>query len=155
MELSEHFSYEEAIASDTADRYDIDNTPDSAQLEVMLKTAVKMEKVRASLGNKSIHVNSWFRNLQLNRALKSKDSSQHLKGEAVDFICPSFGTPLQICKKLMQDQILIGFDQLILEHTWVHISFSILNGKPRGQVVSLLSNGGYAPGLTDKHGKPL
>ena len=112
-----------------------------------------MEKVRAALGNKPVKIDSWYRSLELNRALKSKDTSQHLKGEAVDFICPTYGTPTQICKLIVDYQNIIRFDQLILEHTWVHISW---NSNPsiaqRGQVLSLLSTGGYANGLTNANG---
>lgn len=152
--LSDNFSLQEAITSDTAERNGIDNYPDYSTLQVMYKTAVKMEKVRALLSN-PIHINSWFRCLELNRAIGSIDTSQHRKGEAVDFISPKFGTPLQICKVLIANVELINYDQLVLEHSWVHISFSILNSKPRNQVLSLLANKKYSSGLTDKQGKPL
>lgn len=150
--LSNNFSLAEAIASETAERNGIDNTPPTDILVVMNKTAIGMERVRAMLGNKSIHTNSWYRCHDLNLAVGSKDTSQHPKGEAVDFICPLYGSPLDICKLLIANQSLIRFDQLILEHTWVHISFAIVNGNPRNQVLSLLSSGHYAPGLTDKNG---
>lgn len=114
-----------------------------------------MERVRAIL-NSPIHVDSWYRCLQLNRALKSKDTSQHLKGEAVDFICPEFGSPFEICVKILHYPELIIFDQLILEHTWVHISFNAdPTTQPRKQVLSLLQDGGYSLGLTDPNGRPL
>lgn len=153
--LSDHFSLAEAVASETAERIGTVNTPDSHTLETMYKSALGMERVRAVVGNRSIHINSWFRCLILNRALLSKDSSQHILGEAVDFICPIFGDPLAVCRTLISHSDLIRFDQLILEHSWVHISFAISSGKPRNQVLSLLQSGGYANGLTDKKGKLL
>ena len=111
-----------------------------------------MEKVRAFLG-KPISVSSWYRCLQLNREIGSKDTSQHTKAEAVDFICPAFGTPTDICKLLVANKDLIRFDQLILEHTWVHISWNSVPGsQQRGQVLSLLKDKTYAVGLTDKNG---
>lgn len=151
--LSDHFTLEEATASETAARDGLDNQPAPEVLEVMYKTAVKMEKVRNLLGDLPIHINSFYRSPAVNEAVGSKPSSQHTKGEAVDFICPTFGTPLDICKILIANKDLIGFDQLILEHTWVHISFAILSGKPRSQVLSLLTGGKYSVGLTDKSGK--
>lgn len=153
--LSDHFSFAESIASETAERNRIVNAPDTCAISVMYKTAVAMERVRVVLDNKSIHINSWYRCLLLNRSLGSKDSSQHLTGEAVDFICPAFGDPLAVCRRLIAQYDLIRFDQLILEHSWVHVSFAISSGKPRNQVLSLLENGGYAKGLTDKKGNPL
>lgn len=152
MMLSDHFSYAESIASETAERSNIDNHPSTAVLEVMDKSAIGMEKIRALLMNKAIHTNSWYRCHDLNKAVGGVDSSQHIDGEAIDFICPTFGSPLDICKIIIANQPLIRFDQLILEHTWVHVSFAILSGKPRNQVLSLLSTGKYAQGLTDKNG---
>lgn len=156
MNLSDHFTLEEATISQTADRLGIDNShPSSITIIVATKTATKMEKVRAIL-NSPISISSWIRCLDLNRALGSKDTSQHILGEAVDFICPAFGTPLEICKALIAQKILINWDQLILEHTWIHISWnSIPNAPQRGQVLSLLATGGYANGLTDKSGNAL
>ena len=157
IHLSEHFTLDEAIESQTAARLGIDNKPtDLNIITAASKTAVKMEKVRVILGSKPITISSWIRVLELNRAIGSGDGSQHVKGEAVDFICPTFGTPLDICKAIVENKTLIGFDQLILEHTWVHISWnSIPSGEQRGQVLSLLETGKYALGLTDKKGNPL
>jgi zinc D-Ala-D-Ala carboxypeptidase len=156
ISLSEHFTLDEAIISQTAERLGIDNYPNSQEIiTTASKTAVKMEKVRVVLGEVSISINSWIRCLELNRALGSSDSSQHVKGEAVDFICPAFGSPLEICKQLLKNKEVLGWDQLILEHTWVHISWkSTPNSIQRGQVLSLLSDKSYAVGLTDKSGKP-
>lgn len=152
--LSENFSYTEAIRSNKATELGIDNTPSQDVLEIMYKTAVKMEKVRNILGDLPISINSWNRVPDVNVAVGGTRTSQHCKGEAVDFTCKAFGTPLDICRKLIENKDLIGYDQLILEHTWVHISFAILTGNPRSQVLSLLANKNYAVGLTDELGNP-
>lgn len=152
--LSDNFSLAEATVSEKAERAHFSNTPDSHTIATMYKTAMCMERVLALLA-KPIHINSWYRCLHLNRLLGSKDSSQHLVGEAVDFIVPLFGEPVAVCKALIKNSDLIRFDQLILEHTWVHISFAISTGKPRNQVLSLLKNGSYATGLTTNEGVPL
>lgn len=153
--LSEHFTLDEATHSSTADRLDIDNTVVSSEVLSNAKiAAVKMEKVRIILA-KPISIDSWIRCLSLNRALKSKDTSKHVLGLAVDFVCPQFGTPQQICEHLIKYQDLLRFDQLILEHTWVHISWCSPDSKPRGEVLTLLETGGYAIGLTDKKGTKL
>lgn len=152
--LSPRFSFAEAIASQEAARRGIDNTPPTSIIAIMRQTAMEMECVRALLGV-PVHVNSWYRSPELNAAIGSKPTSQHLKGEAVDFIAPDFGTPLAICKLIIKHKDTIPFDQLILEHSWVHISFAISSGKPRNQVLSLLATGGYSTGLTDNKGSPL
>lgn len=153
--LSEHFTLDEATESQTAARLGIDNTPTPEVRTAASKTAVKMEKVRVVLGNSPIKISSWIRVPELNDAIGSHRGSQHIKGEAVDFICPAYGSPFEVCKQLLKYKDVIGWDQLILEHTWVHISWkSTPNSVQRGQVLSLLSDKSYAAGLTDKSGKP-
>ena len=154
--LTEHFFLSEVTHSDIAERKSMDNTLPADLMTAAYKTAVGMEKVRACLGNKSISVSSWYRCLQLNQFLGSKDTSQHRKAEAVDFTCPAYGSPADVVKKLAANKDLIRFDQLILEHTWIHISWnSNPGGTQKGEVLSLLSNGGYAIGITDKFGVTL
>jgi putative chitinase len=154
-QLSEHFSLAEATTSDTAARKGIDNSHPSADIiDNAIRTATKLEKVRALLGA-PIHVNSWIRCKELNTLLGSRPTSQHTTGEAVDFIAPFYGSPLKICKLLIANNELIRWDQLILEHTWVHISWKATpNAVQRGEVLSLLSSNGYTVGLTDPAGKP-
>jgi zinc D-Ala-D-Ala carboxypeptidase len=153
VNLSAHFSLEEAVSSETAARSSIPNIPSDSVIQQMKFTANHMEDVRRVLGNKSIHINSWYRSLELNTAVGSKPTSQHITGQAVDFICPAYGEPLEICKTLIWNSHIVPFDQLILEHTWVHISFAIPNTQPRNQVLSLLEDKHYANGLTDKYGR--
>lgn len=153
-QLSEHFTLAEATASDTALRLGIDNTNPSADvLAATYRTAVRMEKVRELLKS-AIHVNSWIRCLALNTAIGSKPTSQHIKGEAVDFVAPDYGDCLAVAQALITNQSLVRYDQLILEHTWIHISFCAPTCIPRGEVLSLLATGHYSKGLTDKEGKP-
>lgn len=136
MNLTPHFSLEELTFSETATRLGIDNTPPANVMSALRRTAVFMEDVRTRLGA-PIHISSGYRCLLLNRALKSKDTSQHVLGEAVDFTAPRFGTPRQIVDVLQDSEI--PFDQLILEFgRWVHISFS---GRNRRQALVIDNNG--------------
>lgn len=154
-QLSDHFTLEEAIISQTADRNRLNNIPPSAIVDVMKKSANSLERVRALLSHPLI-VNSWYRSPEVNRLVGGVWNSQHLTGEAIDFICPAFGSPLDTCKKILEYPELISFDQLILEHSWVHISFSSIPDRPnKNQVLSLLKSGHYSVGLTDKEGNPL
>lgn len=155
MNLSDHFTLEEATLSQTAERQKIPNVPSGEITAVMVKTAKSLERVRALLGIPMI-ISSWYRSPALNHAVGGVPNSQHLAGEAVDFIAPAYGTPADICKQIIRFPELVAFDQLILEHTWVHISFSGVPSIPnRKQVLSLLSSGHYASGLTDKEGVPI
>lgn len=151
--LTEHFDWAEVTRSDTAARAGIDNSLPASLLPVVQKTALCLERVRKILGQ-PVHVTSWYRSLPLNALLGSKPTSKHILGEAVDFTAPSFGSPKDICFALISKKSIVGWDQLILEHGWVHISWnSIPNGEQRGQVLSLLTNGTYAIGLTKPSGE--
>ena len=122
MNLSEHFTLEELTASQMAARLDIDNTPPDEIITTLRDTAEGMEQVRKLLGL-PITVSSGYRCTLLNRAVHGAANSQHTTGQAVDFICPAFGTPERILWAILKSDI--AFDQCILEFdSWVHISFS-------------------------------
>jgi hypothetical protein len=141
MNLSEHFTLKEAIESETADRYGIDNTPSQTVIQNMKKASEGMEKVRSLLGDKACNVSSWYRSKMLNRKIGSNDTSDHPEGWCIDFRCPKFGTPQEICNKIVEDGT-IKFDQLIYEGSWVHISFS---PKMRGEVKTAVFRSGKRP----------
>ncbi len=144
FKLSEHFTLAEAIYSPTATNKGIDNTPTPDALERMKFTAIRMEAVRQVLGNRSIYVTSWYRGPTLNSAIGGVKNSQHSRGEAVDFICQGYGNPKQICKALIDAKDVLQYDQLILEPTWVHISFVPTN--PRLNELTKMSTG-YTQGI--------
>jgi hypothetical protein len=73
-------------------------------------------------GGKAMHIDSGYRCETLNRAVNGAVASDHLLGYAADFICPDFGTPLEIVNAIVASEI--QFDQCIQEGTWVHISFN-------------------------------
>ena len=136
-DLSEHFTLEEATISQHIRAGHL-NIPSPDTLETMRRTALKMEKVRYVLGNTPLIINSWYREPLINTLVGGSKSSQHVVGEAVDFIAPGFGSPYAICQRLVENADLIRFDQLIYEYTWVHISFAITSKRaPRGQVLTI------------------
>lgn len=125
MQLSPHFTLAEAITSQTAARLGIDNSPTSAMLAELQKTAAFMEKVRTILGNLPIIVTSWYRSPKLEAAIVGRENSMghHPLGGAVDFICPRFGTPYEVAQHIAINRDDIRFGQLIYEFgAWVHIS---------------------------------
>lgn len=134
MNLSPHFTLEEFT---TSIHRNIDNTPSSGIIEQLGYTALRMEEVRNLLGF-PITVNSAYRCLELNTLIGSKPTSQHIKGQAVDFTCKQFGTPKDIVEKIKNSSIV--FDQLIFEfESWVHISFVLTN--PRRQILTIDKKG--------------
>ena len=124
MNLSDHFSLEEATHSDTATRLFISNQPNAQQLENMKVAAIGMEKIRELLAS-PINVNSWIRLPEVNVAVGGSKVSSHMDGWAIDFVCRGFGTPLEVCKAIEKSNI--KFDQMIHEFGdkgWTHISFA-------------------------------
>ncbi len=137
MMLSPNFALSEFTESQTAARLGLDNDPPAELYETLKATARCMEDVRDLLGGKAVLVSSAYRSPEVNKAVGGSASSQHTKGEAVDFTCPKFGTPREIVAKIKDSPLL--FDQLILEFDrWVHISFSTRN---RRQTLIIDRNG--------------
>lgn len=147
-QLSEHFTLDEFTRSEWAARHGVSNMPNSDVLQHLIDTAERMETVRTLLGNHPITVLSAFRNGRVNAAVGGAPLSAHLIGFAVDFVCPEFGTPLEIASFLAQQKPTLQFDQLIYEfRSWVHISFDPQN---RCQCLSIRSSGeGYLAGIVN------
>ena len=143
MRLTPHFSVEEFVASQTADRRDIDNSLTSNLLASARNTCNGLEQVRSLLGNLPILISSGYRSPELNRAVGGSKGSQHMLAQAADFTCPGFGPVADIVEKIMQSDI--PYDQLIREFAtlpgrgWVHISFTLL--PPRKQVLIIDQDG--------------
>ena len=122
MRLSPHFSLEVLTHSDTATRLGIDNTPTVEIIDNLTFLAEKLEDVRVLLGNPML-ISSGYRSRDLNDHLGSKRTSQHITGNAVDFIAPNYGNPESIVKAIVESDI--EYDQVILEfNRWVHLSFT-------------------------------
>ena len=142
--LSPNFTWAEA---EITQHRSIDNTIPPELWTAVQNTAKQMERVRACLGT-PILVSSWYRCPELNKVIGSKSTSQHLKGEAVDFISPKYGTPKFVALELNKPADWLKFDQLLLEHTWIHISFpSDPNRVARKEVLTLAQNGSWQKGI--------
>lgn len=120
MNLTPHFTFEELTFSSTAVRNELVNKPSEKILANMQVLAAGLEQVRELLGF-AMHINSGYRCPALNQIIGGAKRSAHIDGWAADFICPGFGTPLEIVKALEASSI--QFDKCIQEGTWVHISF--------------------------------
>ncbi len=136
MNLSDHFTLAEFTYSRTAAIAGIDNTPSPEIVAALRETAALLEQVRRLLGNRPMTITSGYRCLALNRhpSIGSSDSSAHVRGMAADFICPGFGSPLEVCRAIAQSDI--AFDQVIHEYgQWCHLGRSA--GLPRRMVLTI------------------
>lgn len=140
MDLTEHFTLDElTVTSHRA----VDNTPQPETVDKLRATARGLEHVRLVLGVPVI-VTSGYRCPELNDLVGGSANSQHMRGEAADFVAPRFGPPLAVCRAIAASDI--RFDQVIWEGTWVHVSF-VEDRKPRGQVLTWVKGQGYSAGL--------
>jgi zinc D-Ala-D-Ala carboxypeptidase len=141
-QLTPNFSLEEMTDSQTAARKGIPNVPPlgSPERANLQRMAEVMERVRAILGDHPILISSGYRSPQVNTAIGGSKSSAHMSGLAVDFSCPGFGTPLQICRELKPVMDALAIDQLIHEYdTWVHLGLSAT--KPRYMALTIDTKG--------------
>lgn len=147
MQLSEHFSLEELIASEVAARQGIDNTPPPDIIANLRELARGLELVRNSLGNLPIHVSSGYRCPELNARVGGARNSAHLSGLAADIVCPQFGSPLDVCLLIASRHI--ATDQIIHEFgSWCHVAFAAPGTFARNERLTIASAArGYEPGL--------
>jgi zinc D-Ala-D-Ala carboxypeptidase len=133
MNLSENFTLQELIYSDTAVRMGIDNKPNDETVE-NLKILCEniLEPIRSHF-KAPVVVSSGYRSEAVCLAVGSSSKSQHIKGQAVDF--EIFGIP----NKDVTDWVVqnLDYDQCILEFWndkepnsgWVHCSYSKDNNR--------------------------
>ena len=105
----------------SSDLLGIRNLPNVEVKKNLLKLAEKLEEVRSLFGHPLV-ITSGYRCLEVNRAIGSKDNSQHCLGQAADFHIDGYSID-EIIQKIIDSGI--EFDQLIHEFdSWVHLSIS-------------------------------
>ena len=125
--ISKHVSDKEGVYSTTAIRLGIDNIPNEEQEVNMKLLAEKVfEPVRRYVGG-PVKINSFFRSVELNKAIGGSSKSQHCHGQAID-IDDTFGyrTNADMYNYIKSN---LDFDQVIWEYgdddnpNWVHVSY--------------------------------
>jgi len=126
MQLSPNFSLAEMTKTQVRG---VNNKPTAAQIKRLILVCENiLEPVRKHY-RKPVVVNSGYRCLEVNRAIGSKDTSQHTTGNAVDFEVP--GIDNKELALWIANESGIDFVQLILEFYtpgqadsgWVHCSY--------------------------------
>ena len=152
MQLSKHFTLSEMEKSQTAVRKGISNKAGSGEIKNLTDLCYEvLEPVRIKF-DKPVIITSGYRSPELCEAIGSKATSQHAKGQAVDFEIAGVSN-LQVALWIQNN---CDFDQLILEFWkeedkdpnsgWVHCSY--VDGSNRKQVLTF-DGKSYTNGLPE------
>jgi zinc D-Ala-D-Ala carboxypeptidase len=152
MQLSKNFKLIEFEKSMTATRLGIKNKAGSGEIKNLTDLCYGvLEPTRAKF-DKAITITSGYRSEELCEAIGSKKTSQHTKGQAVDFEIAGVSN-LEVALWISNN---CDFDQLILEYWnsedndsnsgWIHVSF--VEGSNRKQILTF-DGKNYTNGLPD------
>lgn len=137
MNLSENFTYEELTHTD---HREFDNTPNETEMANLVRLANFLEQVKEMLGGKPIMINSAFRSEEVNRAVGSKDTSQHRRGCAADLRVPDM-TPDEVVTAIINSGL--PYDQCIREFDrWTHVSIPNEEGHEPRKMALIIDKSG-------------
>jgi len=152
MQLTANFSLAEMIKSETALRYDMDNTPGPQEIENLRLLCEQVLQPIRDAYQRGIKVNSGYRAPDVNAKVGGSRTSDHCKGQAADIEIP--GVANYDLAKYISDYF--NFTQVILEFYtpgipdsgWVDVSYDPANLK-RQVLTAMRENGKtvYKPGL--------
>ena len=151
-QLTRNFSLHELTKSETALRYDMENTPGPAEAANLTELAGKVLQPIRDHYQKGVKINSGFRHPDVNAKVGGSRTSDHCRGMAADLEIP--GVPNAELAEWVKDNL--EFTQLILEFYtpgipdsgWVHVSYD--PGNLKKQVMTATKQNGktvYLPGL--------
>ncbi len=151
-QLTRNFSLHELTKSETALRYDMENTPGPAEAANLTELAGKVLQPIRDHYQKGVKINSGFRHPDVNAKVGGSRTSDHCRGMAADLEIP--GVANAELAQWVKDNL--EFTQLILEFYtpgipdsgWVHVSYD--PGNLKKQVMTATKQNGktvYLPGL--------
>ena len=141
--ISKHISWREASHSATAEKKEIENTPNEVAVQNMKKLAKNVFEPLREWANEPIRVNSFYRSIDLNDAIKGSRTSQHTKGQAIDIDALGDKTNADLFHYIKDN---LPFDQLIWEFgddenpDWIHVSYVGPSGN-RGNILKAVKKG--------------
>lgn len=139
VRISDHFDISEVQHSKYAFEYGLDNVLPSIYYMNAIRLANNiLEPIRARYG--AFSPLSWYRSQKVNEGVGGSKTSDHMTASAADIRHPK-ASNMELAEWIWDN---LEFKQLILEPTWVHVSY-VLGNKDK-QVLTKVA-GGYVPGL--------
>lgn len=132
VKLSNNFNLKEFVRTNTY----LLNEPDIESIINLHRLVIYVLQPVRNHFNRPITITSGFRSKEVNEAVGGKSNSQHLTGNACDFVCKDMAKVYQY----IVDNL--DFDQLIFEknkitgNRWLHISYS--NIRNRNQAIFIV-----------------
>ena len=140
MITKSYFTIAELCVSETAKKYNIDNTPDSIITSHLQQLINFLNPLREAWGS-AIKVSSGYRCDKLNRFVGGSKTSSHLIGYGVDLI-PANGKMDDFKKFIIDYMKTRMFDQCIIEKSgkteWIHIGLYNNKGQQRRMIFNII-----------------
>lgn len=138
MNLTMHFTLEEMIHSDYAEKHDISNSPSQIIINNLIMLCVLiLEPLRTTL-NKPIFINSGYRCKELNKAVGGVPDSHHLQGLACDI---NVRSETELKKMLFALKDNEHLDLALIERSkssrWLHVQLPLKGRSPRHRITSI------------------
>jgi hypothetical protein len=140
MNISQNFTLEELLRSETASRKNVAEqwTPSDAVKDNLKKLCDNVLEPLRSFVGKPLIITSGYRCKRVNKLVGGSPTSQHTEGKAADFHVS--GMTVESLFKFIIN-LDLEFDQIIQEFdAWVHISFNA--GKNRNEILRATKKGG-------------
>ena len=140
MATKSYFTIAELCKSETATKYNIDNTPDSIITSHLQQLINFLNPLREAWGS-AIKVSSGYRCDKLNRFVGGSKTSSHLIGYGVDLV-PLNGKMDDFKKFIVDYMKMRMFDQCIIEKSgkteWIHIGLYNAKGQQRRMIFNII-----------------
>ena len=140
MVTKSYFTIAELCASETAKKYNIDNTPDPIIISHLQQLINFLNPLREAWGS-AIKVSSGYRCDKLNRFVGGSKTSSHLIGYGVDLV-PANGKMNEFKKFIVDYMKTRMFDQCIIEKSgkteWIHIGLYNNKGQQRRMIFNIV-----------------
>ena len=129
MKLTDNFTLEELVYSDTAQAKGIDNSPSPLIVGRLADLCKKILQPLRDAYGRPIRVNSGYRSPALNKAVGGSATSDHVNGRAADITAGGKIENMRLFNMIAN--LNLPFDQLIFEKgdkrvgpDWVHVSYN-------------------------------